>query len=109
MKRAQLIGIAIAGTAGVLAFTMIQSVMNQAPVEKTVEVHVKSSDVLVASADIGLGQTANETLLRWQPWPEDTANTGFVTKAASPNAISQYTGAIARAPILAGEPITNQK
>ncbi len=109
MKRAQLIGIAIAGTAGLLAFMMIQSVMNQAPIEKTVEVHVKSSDVLVANADIGLGQVANETLLRWQPWPEDTANTGFVTKAANPNAIAQYTGAIARAPILAGEPITNQK
>jgi pilus assembly protein CpaB len=69
MKRAQLTGIAIAGSAGLLAFIMVKGLVNKPQVEKTVEVHVKSSEVLVASADIGLGHIANENQFRWQPWP----------------------------------------
>jgi pilus assembly protein CpaB len=109
MKRAQIIGIAIAGSAGVLAFMMMQGILNQPQVEKTVEVQVKSTEVLVARADIGLGQIANESLFRWQSWPQEAATTGFVTKASNPNALTQYSGAIARSPIMAGEPITSQK
>jgi len=109
MKRAQLTGIAIAGSAGLLAFIMVQSLVNKPQLEKTVEVHVKSSEVLVASADIGLGQIASENQLRWQPWPEETAATGYITRAAEPKALTQMAGAIARSPIMAGEPITPQK
>jgi len=109
MKRAQLTGIAIAGSAGLLAFIMVKGLVNKPQVEKTVEVHVKSSEVLVASADIGLGHIANENQFRWQPWPEETATTGYITRTAQPNALSQMAGAIARTPIMAGEPITTQK
>jgi pilus assembly protein CpaB len=109
MKRAQLTGIAIAGTAGLLAFIMVQGLVDKPQIEKTVEVHVKSSEVLVAAADIGLGQSAAESQLRWQPWPEETATTGYITRASAPNALTQMSGAIARAPIMAGEPITTQK
>jgi pilus assembly protein CpaB len=109
MKRAQIIGIGVAGSAGLLAFVMIQGLVNKPQVEKTVEVQVKSTEVLVARADIGLGQVANESLLRWQSWPEEAVTTGFVTRASTPNAMTQLSGAIARTPIMAGEPITSQK
>lgn len=109
MKRAQLTGMAIAGSAGLIAFLMVQSLVNQPQIEKTVEVHVKSTEVLVAGADIGLGQVTDESQLRWQPWPEETATTGYITRAAEPNAMTKMTGAIARTPIMAGEPITTQK
>ncbi len=109
MKRAQVIGIAVAGTAGLLAFIMVQSLVSQPQVEKTVEVQVKSTDVLVARADIGLGQVANESLLRWQSWPVAAAAPGSLTRAHDPNAISELSGAIARSPIMAGEPVTSQK
>lgn len=109
MKRAQLTGIAVAGSAGLLAFVMVQSLVNQPQIEKTVEIHVKSTEVLVAGADIGLGEAASESQLRWQPWPEETSTAGYITRSAQPNALAQMAGAIARTPIMAGEPITPQK
>jgi pilus assembly protein CpaB len=109
MKRAQLIGIGVAGTAGLLAFVMMQGLVDKPQVEKKVEVQVKSTEVLVARADIGLGQVANEGLFRWQSWPQEAATTGYITRASNPNAMTQFSGAIARVPIMAGEPITTQK
>ena len=109
MKRAQILGIGVAGSAGLLAFMMIQSLVNQPQVEKTVEVQIKQSEVLVARADIGLGQVANESLLRWQSWPEESVSTEFITRAANPTAMAQLSGAIARSPVMAGEPVTPQK
>ncbi|HKZ97351.1 MAG TPA: Flp pilus assembly protein CpaB [Hyphomicrobiaceae bacterium] len=109
MKRAQLLGIGVAGSAGVLAFVTMQGIIDKPPVETTIEVQVKSTEVLVARADIGLGQVANESLFRWQSWPQEAATSGFITRASNANAMTQMSGAIARAPIMAGEPITSQK
>lgn len=109
MKRPQLIGLAIAATAGLMAFMMVRGLVSKPPVQKTVEVKVKSSDVLVARTDIGLGQITNDSLFRWQSWPEETVTAGFITRTAQPDAMTQLAGSIARAPIMAGEPITQQK
>ena len=109
MKRPQLIGLAIAATAGLMAFMMVRGLVSKPPVQKTVEVKVKSSDVLVARTDIGLGQITNDSLFRWQSWPEETVTACFITRTAQPDAMTQLAGSIARAPIMAGEPITQQK
>lgn len=109
MKRPQLIGITVAASAGLLAFFMVQAMVNKPPVEKTVEVTVDSSDVLVARTDIGLGQITNESQFRWQSWPKETIGAGYITRNGRPEAINQLATSIARAPIMAGEPITEQK
>lgn len=109
MKRPQLIGLAVAATAGLLAFTMVRGMVNRPPVEKTVEVKVESSDVLVARTDIGLGEIINDSLFRWQSWPKETVTSGYITRADRPDAMTQLSGSIARAPIIAGEPITEHK
>jgi pilus assembly protein CpaB len=108
MKRAQLIGISIAGVSALLAFFMVKGMLNKPREEKLVEVKVDSTQVLVARADIGLGQITNESLFRWQTWPSDAAK-GFVTDKTNKDAMRQLSGAIARAPIMAGEPITAGK
>lgn len=92
-----------------MAFVMVRGMVSQPPVEKTVEIQVKSSDVLVARTDIGLGQITNDSLFRWQSWPEETVTPGFITRTAQPDAMTQLAGSIARAPIMAGEPITQTK
>ncbi|HRO48979.1 MAG TPA: Flp pilus assembly protein CpaB [Hyphomicrobium sp.] len=109
MKRPQLIGVTVAATAGLLAFFMVSAMVNKPPVEKTVEVKVESNDVLVARTDIGLGQITNDSLFRWQSWPKETITAGFITREDRPDAMTQLSGSIARAPIMAGEPITEQK
>jgi pilus assembly protein CpaB len=109
MKRPQLIGLAIAATAGIMAFVMVRGMVNRPPIEKTVEVKVQSSQVLVARTDIGLGQITNDSLFRWQSWPSETVTPGYITRAGQPDAMTQLAGSIARAPIMAGEPVTQQK
>lgn len=109
MKRPQLIGLAIAATAGILAFVMVRGMVNKPVIQKTVEVQVKSGDVLVARTDIGLGQITNDSLFRWQSWPVETITPGFITRTDRPDAMTQLSGSIARAPIMAGEPITEPK
>lgn len=108
MKRAQLIGISVAGVSALLAFVMVKSMLGKPQEEKKVEVQVNSTQVLVARADIGLGQITNESLFRWQTWPSDAAQ-GFITDKGGKDAMKQLSGAIARAPIMAGEPITASK
>ncbi len=109
MKKAQLIGISIAGIAGVTAFFLLQGLVNK-PVEvQTQEVLVDKEDVLVARTDIGLGQIATEKEFRWQAWPKEAVTPGFLTRTSNPTASSDYSGTIARAPIMAGEPITSMK
>lgn len=108
MKRAQLIGISIAGVSALMAFVMVKGMLNKPKEEKRVEVKVNSTQVLVARADIGLGQITNESLFRWQTWPSDAA-TGFITDKSGKDVMRQLSGAIARAPIMAGEPITPNK
>ena len=108
MKRAQLIGISIAGVSALLAFVMVKGMLNKPKEEKRVEFTLTSTQVLVARADIGLGQITNESLFRWQTWPSD-ASQGFITDKGGRDAMRQLSGAIARAPIMAGEPITANK
>lgn len=109
MKRAQLIGLSIAGIAGVAAFVVMKGIVNKPQPTKKVEVEVNATEVLVARTEIGLGQVANESHFRWQKWPSEATSPSFITKAQGMGKMRELTGAIARAPILAGEPITSNK
>jgi len=109
MKRAQIIGISIAGVTGLLAFVMMNGLLNKKQPVKEVKVPVNSTEVLVARTDIGLGQIATESNFKWQTWPSDATTGGYITKSAGASAMRDMSGAIARAPIMAGEPITANK
>jgi pilus assembly protein CpaB len=107
MKRAQLIGIAVAGVCGLGAFWGMKSIISK-PREIQREIHTDASEVLVARADIGLGQIATESSFRWQAWPQSSIPEGAVTNRGG-NPMKDFAGAIARAPIIAGEPVTRAK
>ncbi len=111
MKKPQLIGFSIAGVSALLAFVLMKGMLVK-PVEKpTIQAaEVKGTDVLVARTDIGLGQIAAEGQFRWQLWPTEAVSQGFITRSSGgANAMNELSGAIARAPIMAGEPITSAK
>jgi pilus assembly protein CpaB len=72
-------------------------------------VQVETVDVLVAKTEIGLGQTTKAEDLRWQTWPKSAASGSFIRRNDRPDAINQIAGSIARAPIMADEPIREQK
>ena len=111
MKRAQVIGLSVALGAAVLAFVVMKGfVAKPEPAKPAVAVEVNSTQVLVARTDIALGQVAGEGQFRWQTWPSDAVSPSFIVNSSGgKNAMRDLAGAIARAPILAGEPITLNK
>src|SRR6201996_3640890 len=70
---------------------------------------LQTIDVLVAKADIGLGQSVKPEDLQWQSWPASTASGSFIRRNDRPDASTQIVGWIARAPFISGEPIREQK
>jgi pilus assembly protein CpaB len=109
MKRGQLIALGLAGACGVGAMMLANSYMKQKPKQIQVTEKIDTVQVLVARSDLGLGQIATEASFRWQDWPREAAARGFITKQNRPQATRDYTGAIARSPIMSGEPITDNK
>lgn len=109
MKRGQLIALGLAGACGLAAMMLANSYMKREPKKVQVTEKFETVHVLVARSDLGLGQFASESSFRWQEWPKDAAARGFITRQARPQATRDLTGAIARSPIMAGEPITESK
>ena len=69
----------------------------------------KSIEVLVAAADLPVGQVLKEPDLRWQPWPADLLPAGATTREAAPQAITELKGSLVRQSFLGGEPLRREK
>jgi len=109
MKQAQIIGIAVAAGAGILAMLGVQSYMDR-PAEQIVKTRtVDATRVLVARRDISLGEITTEASFRWQEWPRNAVTPAFITADRNPRAHKEMSGSVARSPILGGEPVTSTK
>lgn len=105
-----ILGIAIlaAGGAAYLAMNLTapepvqQVAVAQAPRMETVA-------VLVASQDIPTGSSITVDGLKWQDWPKEGINDGFITKVSTPDAMEEMAGAIARSTLYSGEPVREAK
>jgi pilus assembly protein CpaB len=65
--------------------------------------------VLVAAVDIPIGTTIAEGAVEWRDWPATGLSDRFVTRVEGTDQLEPVVGAIARASIYAGEPITDGK
>ncbi|WKA29461.1 Flp pilus assembly protein CpaB [Bradyrhizobium roseum] len=107
MNTARIAVLSIAlGAGGIAAYLASGSNDNPAPAQPVVQ--MQTVDILVAKADIGLGQSVKPDDLQWQAWPAATASS-FISRASKADAIKEITGSIARSPFIAGEPIRDQK
>ncbi len=70
---------------------------------------VAMTEVLVASGDLAQGQALNEGAFRWQPWPVNAINPGFITRAGHPDAFKSLNGSLVRSHFVAGEPSREDK
>lgn len=109
MKRAQLLGVAIAGVCGLAAFFGVMNLIKTPTKVVREEVTTGTAQVLVARSDIGLGQIVGPESFRWQDWPEKAVSTAYIQRGARPNAIKDLENSVARAPLLSGEPVTPAK
>jgi pilus assembly protein CpaB len=100
------LAVVAAGLAALLARGLVSS--GDAPVEAKV-VEAPTAQVLVASTNIQRGDRLSASSMRWQNWPESALSDGFITRAQSPEGVSELTGSLARAPLANGEPITTAK
>jgi pilus assembly protein CpaB len=107
MNTARIVVLTIAVGAGGIAAYLASGSDNKPPAEPVAQ--MQTVDVLVAKADIGLGQTVAPEDLQWQTWPAATASNNFIRRNERPEATKEIAGSIARAPIIAGEPIREPK
>jgi pilus assembly protein CpaB len=70
---------------------------------------VSISQILVASARIEPGQPLTAAQVRWQEWPSKSVDSAFIQKNSGIAPAAAVEGAVARAPIVEGEPITYTK
>lgn len=100
-----------AGAAGVVAL-MVRGLIGGGTKQadaNTAPPPVEITQVLVASQRIEPGQTLNAAQVRWQPWPVKGIDPALIRHTAGSSLASIVDGTVARAPIVAGEPITFTK
>lgn len=107
MKFARIAVLAVALIAGGIAAILVSG-DEPAPPPQIVRETAPTAEVLVAASDIPMGSVVTAEALSWREWPEAGAS-GFITRAGQPEALNDIAGAIARQPIIAGEPIRMQK
>src|ERR1700686_1366575 len=69
-------------------------------------------DVLVAAADLGLGETLTKENMRWQSWPESALTPAYINRSARPDAIETkpkgLAGSVGRSRMTSREPIRDR-
>jgi pilus assembly protein CpaB len=106
MKAARIVvlGIAIAA-GGVAALLAGRSHEPEAPKPQAPAPVLETVDVLIAKTDLARSQVIDPSQIGWQAWPTASANENFIKRTARPDALNQFSGAIVRVPIAAGQPV----
>jgi pilus assembly protein CpaB len=110
MKAARLVVLVVAVAAGGgAALLASRGGEEPPPAPAAAKTQIDTVEVLVAKDDVQLGQSISAQNMQWQLWPVAAASPVFIRKSDKPNAIEDLTGAIARAPFVAGEPLRESK
>src|SRR3979490_1386460 len=107
MNKARIVVLTVAVGAGGIAAYLASGSDKPAPTAPVAQLQTVA--VLVAKADIGLGQAVTPEDMQWQTWPAATASNSFIRRNERPDATSQIAGSIPRAPLIAGAPIRDPK
>ena len=109
MQRMLILGLATlaAGAAAFLARGLLGG--GTPAVSARIAPPMETSEVLVAASLIQPGQALNPMLVRWQKWPKSSIDASFITHERAPSIASAVNGTVARAPLVAGEPLSGTK
>jgi len=105
------------GVISVVAFLQLKKMSTPAPVVPVAAVapvtqvvsQVEYVDILVASMDIERGTRLTPDYLKWKRWPAEALEPNQIDIQNQPQALEEYSGAVTRVAIYAGEPIMQQK
>ncbi|HWA20124.1 MAG TPA: Flp pilus assembly protein CpaB [Devosia sp.] len=79
------------------------------PAPETQVIEEARAQILVAKQPIGMGERLSDQNIEWQAWPEGAVRPEYVTIAATPEALTEMGGSVARFEFFAGEPIRTDK
>ena len=108
MSPARIIILLVALAAGAGAALLINN-PTQAPAPAAQIEAAPTVPVLVAAADIPVGNVVTANDLRWLDWPLASVPAGIVRKDEAPAAEQELIGQVARYGILASEPVRREK
>lgn len=111
MKVARLVILGVALGAGLLAARMMMgSAPEPAPQQaSTPAPDIERKEVLIAANDVALGTALSADDLSWAEWPKDLAPQNAILRSDRPDALDEFVGQIAKAPVYAGEPIRAER
>jgi pilus assembly protein CpaB len=111
MNRSRVIVLGLAALAAGIAVFLVRGFLGGGtePGKAQTVAAVSTVGVLVASSNIEPGRPVTPDLVRWQAWPKSSVDSNFLTQDANPNPEQIVKGTVARAPIVAGEPLTSTK
>jgi len=112
MRVSRIVLVLVAVLAAGLAAFLALGGSGQPPQEvqtTTTVVKEARAQVLVAKTNVGVGERLTADNLQWQDWPEGAVRPEYVTSAATPEAITDMKGSIARFELFAGEPVQPAK
>lgn len=109
-KRIAVLGVAAiaAGIAALLVRGMLGGGTQDVQASLFPEEYV-TVEILVAVEAIAPGRRLSEDAVRWQTWLESSVAAEFMTSEDYPEIAEAIDGAVVRAPLVAGEPITETK
>lgn len=110
-SRVIILGVAVATAIG--AGYVARNMATPPPAEVIVddsprEPAIRLTEVLVLDEDAPMGAPLDNRLT-WQSWPSSGINEAFITRDSDPNALDELSGAVARVPMYAGEPLRRSK
>ncbi|MDX5592371.1 Flp pilus assembly protein CpaB [Pseudovibrio sp. SPO723] len=111
MNMARVVVLGIALGAGLIASMLVLSMTSsEPPAPVVVEAEpIETGEILVATADLQLGQRIASENIEWVKWPEEAIADGAIRREARPEAASELVGQITRSAIFAGEPIRSER
>jgi pilus assembly protein CpaB len=112
LARVAVLGVAVGAglVAAVIALNLVRQPPPAAPVATTEgPAAPPATQVLVAAVDIPVGTTISESSIEWRDWPDSGLSDRFIQLQAGPDQKAELVGAIARASLYAGEPVTDGK
>jgi pilus assembly protein CpaB len=68
-----------------------------------------TTEVLVAASNLQPGAPLTPASVHWEQWPKAAVDVSFITRFAMPNLEESLRGVVARAPMVAGEPLSTTK
>ncbi len=108
VTRIAILGVAAIAAVGV-ALLVRGMLGGPTDVVETAEPEFEIVQVLVATDRVEPGRVLTVDSVRWEEWPSTSITDELITQEAHPEIAEFIEGAVARAPLLAGEPITEAK